>query len=69
MKEVKIRLAQAHGAMTTLAIHRKIKAIGFPTEIKLYKLIVLLILLYRRGSWTLMADLDRRIQAFENKCY
>ena len=67
---MKIRLAQAHSAATTrLAILWKNKAISYPTKIKLYKSLVLSILLYICGSWTLTADLERRIQAFENKCY
>ena len=34
-----------------------------------YKSLVLSMLLYGCESWTLTADLERRIQAFENKCY
>ena len=37
IKEVKIRLAQAHSAMTMLAVLWENKAISFPTEIKHYK--------------------------------
>ena len=51
--ELKIRLAQAHSAMTSLAVLWKNKAISFPTKIKLYKSLVLLILLYGCESWTL----------------
>ena len=42
---IKIRLAQAHSAMTRLAILWKNKAISFPTKIKLFKSPVLSILL------------------------
>ena len=55
--------------MTRLAILWENKAISFPTKVKLYKALVWSILLYGCESWTLTADLDRRIQAFENKCY
>ena len=69
IKEVKIRLAQAHSAMTRLVILWKNNAISFPTEIKLCKSLVLSILLDECESWTLTADLERQIHAFENKCY
>ena len=41
---------------------------GFPTKIKLYKSLVLSILLNGCESCTLTAELEMRIQAFENKC-
>ena len=69
VKEVEIRLAQAHSAMRGLAVPWKNKAISFPTKIKLHKSLDLSILLYGCVSWTLTADLERQIQAFENKCY
>ena len=69
VKEVKIRLAQAHSAMARLAILWKNKAISFPTKIVLYRSLVLSVLLYGCEGWTLTADLERRIQAFENKCF
>ena len=46
MKEVQIRLAQAHSAVTRLAIPWNNKAISFPTKVKLYKSLVLSILLF-----------------------
>ena len=52
-----------------VAVLWKTKAVSIPTKIKLYKSHVLSILIYGCNSWTLKADLDRRIQAFENKCY
>ena len=69
--KVKIRLVQAHSAMTrgAMGLLWKNKAISFPTKIKLYKSLVLLIVLYGFGSWTMTADLERQIQTFENKCY
>ena len=50
LKEVTIRLAQAHSAMTRLAILWKNKSISFPTKIKLYKSLILSIRLCR-GVW------------------
>ena len=69
IKEVKVRLAQAHSAMTRLAILWKNNAVNFPTKTKIYKSLVLSILLYGCERWTLTADLERRIEAFENKSY
>ena len=46
----------------------KNKAIRFLTRIKLNKSLVLSIMFYGCESWTLTADLETRIQAFENKC-
>ena len=69
MKEVQIRLAQAHSAVTRLAIPWTSKAISFPTNVKLYKSLVLSILLCECESWKMTADLERRIQVFEDKCY
>jgi hypothetical protein len=43
--------------------------ISFPVKIKLYKSLLLSILLYGCETWTLTADTEHRIQAFENKCY
>ena len=46
IKELKIRLAQAHSALTRLAMLWKNNAISFATKIKLYKSLVLSILVY-----------------------
>ena len=53
-EDVKIRLVQIHSAMTRLAILWKNNVISLPTEIKLFKLLVLSILLNGCDSWTLM---------------
>ena len=66
VKEVKIRLAQGHSATIRLL---KNKVISFPANIILYRSLVMSVLLYGCESWTLAADLERWIQAFENKCY
>ena len=55
--------------MTRLAVLWKNKAISFPTKIKLFMSLVLSIPLYGCERWTLTADLEAQIQAFENKCY
>ena len=58
-KEVKIRLAQTHSAMTRLAILWKNKAISFPTKIILYVSLVFSVLLYGCENGMLTADLQR----------
>ena len=68
IKEVKIRLVQAPSTMTRLTILWKNNAISFPTKNKFYKSFVLSVLLYVRESFSVIADLQRRIPAFENKC-
>ena len=42
--------------------------ISFHTKFRLYKSLVVSILLYGCESWTLLADTEKRLQAFENKC-
>ena len=43
--------------------------ISFPVKLKLFKSLAVSILLYGCESWTLTADLSRRIKAFEHTCY
>jgi len=64
--EIRIRIAQATSAMARLSRVWKSK-ICFQTKFKLFKSLVVSILLYGCESWTLLADTERRVQAFENK--
>ena len=57
-----------HSAMTRLAILWNHYAISFPVQIKLYRSLILSILLCECESWILTVNRERRIQAFENKC-
>ena len=41
--------------------------INFPVKIKLYKSLVVSILLYGCETWTLLAETEKKIQAFETK--
>jgi hypothetical protein len=66
IKEIKIRLEMASAAMTQLNAIWK-SNISFHVKFKLYKSLILSILVYGCESWTLTADMERRIQAFENK--
>ena len=60
---------QPVGSMENGRYSMMMRAISFPTEIKLYKSMVLSILLTGCKSCTLTADLERQIQAFKNNCY
>ena len=65
--EVRIRIAQATSAMARLTRVWK-SDISFEAKHRLYKTLVVSILLYGCETWTLLADTERRIQAFEYKC-
>ena len=66
---IKIRLATAMATVAGLAKIWKSRDIQFSTKMKLYRSLVLSVLLYGCESWTLTADLEKRIQAFETKCF
>ena len=59
----------AISAMSRLNNIWKSNVISFPTKIKLFKALVVSILLYGCESWTLTAETERRIEAFEFKSY
>ena len=42
--------------------------ISFANKIKLYKSLVISVVLYGCETWTLLADYEKRIQVFETKC-
>ena len=67
-QEIKARLAIALSAMSKLTRIWKSANIETTTKIKLYKSLITSIALYGCESWTLTADTERRIQAFEFKC-
>ena len=65
--EIRIRIATATAVMARL--NRVWKSnISFQTKFQLFRSLVVSILLYGCETWTLLADDDRRIQAFETKC-
>ena len=64
--EIRIRIATATAAMASLEKIWK-SDISFKTKFKLYRSLVLSTLLYGCESWTLLAETERRIQAFEMK--
>ena len=68
-REVKARIAAATSALVRLERVFKSNNISFRTKYHLYKSLVTSILMYGCESWTLTAELEKRIQAFENKCH
>ena len=65
--EIRIRIATATTALVKLQRMWK-SSMSFQAKHKLYRSLVLSIFLYGCETWTLMADTERRIQAFETKC-
>ena len=63
-KEEKTKLSLAASAMTRLNVICKSNSISFPENLKLFKSLVVSILLHGCEIWILTADLERRLQAF-----
>ena len=55
-------------AMAKLSKLWKSRDISFPTKLKLYTALVPSVLLCGCLSWSLTAEIEKRIQAFEMKC-
>ena len=67
--EVLARIAQTSAALAKLKPIWKDKNISTSSKIKLMRSLVLAIFLYACETWTLTADLERRIEALETKCF
>ncbi|GFR77004.1 hypothetical protein ElyMa_000497700 [Elysia marginata] len=65
--EVRTRIALATAAFAKLGKIWK-SSISFKGKHKLFRSLVSSILTYGCETWTLLADMKRRIQVFENKC-
>ena len=68
-QEVRIRLAQATSAMVRLTTIWKSTHIIFKLKYNLYRSLILSILTYGCESWTLNANITKKILAFENKSH
>ena len=66
--EVRIRITSARAAMARLNSIWRCNTISFASKFKLYESPVTSILLYGYETWTLLADSEENIQAFETKC-
>ena len=67
--EILSRIAQATAALTRLKPIWIDKSISLSSKIRLMRSLVTSIFLYACESWTLTAELQRRIQAMEMRCY
>lgn len=67
-KEINTRIGTSTAAMARLNRIWRRKNISFATKFKLYRSLVVSIFLYGCETWTLLAESERKIQAFENKC-
>ena len=67
--EILFRIAQTTAALTRLKPVWIDKSISVSSEIRLMCSLVTSIFLYTFESWTLTAELQRRIQAMEMRCY
>ena len=67
--EILSRIAQTTAALTRLKPVWIDKSISLGSKIRLMRSIVTSIFLYACESWTLTAELQRRIQAMEMRCY
>ena len=67
--EILSRIAQTTAALTGLKPVWNDRSISLSSKIRLVHSLVTSIFLYACGSWTLTAELQRRIQAMEMRCY
>ena len=67
--EILSRIAQTRAALTRLKPVWIDKSSSLSSEIRLMRSFVTSIFLYACESWTLTAELQRRIQAMEMRCY
>ena len=65
--EIRIGIALAMAAMARLNRIWRSNTISFASKLKLYMFLVTSILLYGCETWTLLADSEKRIQAFRNQ--
>ena len=68
-REVLSRAAQTMAALARLKIIWKDKNIRIKHKIRLMRALVMTIFLYACETWTLTAELQRRIQALEFRCF
>ena len=67
--EILNRIAQTTAALTKLNPVWNDKSISLSSKLRLMRSLVTSTVLYARESWTLTAELQRRIQAMEMRCY
>ena len=67
--EILSRIAQTTAALSRLKIIWRDKNISLASKVKLMRTLILYTFLYACESWTLTAEIERRIQALEMRCY
>ena len=67
--EILSRIAQTTAALSRLKIIWRDKNITLASKVKLMRTLILSTFLYACESWTLIAEIERRIQALEMSCY
>ena len=67
--EILSRIAQTTAALTKLKIIWNDRYVSLKSKIRLMRSLVISIFLYACESWTLTADIERRIQATEMRCF
>ena len=63
------RITQTTAALSRLKIIWRDKNISLASKFKLMRTLILTTFLYACESWTLTAEIERRIQALEMRCY
>ena len=63
------RIAQTTAALSGLKIIWRDKNISLASKVKLMRTLILSTFLYACESWTLTAEIERRIQVLEMRCY
>ena len=67
--EILSRTAQTSEALSRQKIMWRDKNISLASRVKLMRTLILSTFLYACESWTLTAEIERRIQALEMRCY
>ena len=67
--EILSRIAQTTAALARLKIVWRDRKISLASKVKLMRALILSTFLYACESWTLTAEIERRIQAPEMRCY
>ena len=67
--EVLSRIALTTAAVTKLKVIWNDKNIAISSKIRLTRFLAMSIFLYAYETWTITADIDRKIQALEMRCF
>ena len=67
--EILSRIAQTTAALSRLKIIWMDRNISLASKVKLTRTLILSTFLYACESWSLIAEIERRIQALEMRCY